>query len=150
MKNLQLLTLLILSTVLLAISCGDDDDIDLTGTYEASSLDVDCPNDDDSFSTTTTATQDLCLTVGGVETKAIVRFVFVGQNVTTFFIQTDQAGNTTTTEESGIFDLNDPDSRVNIIGIAGEVSASDGGDQLTFEGVNGDGCDVTLVLDRTS
>lgn len=149
MKNLQFLSLIILSTILLAISCGDDDDIVLSGTYEAFSLDVDCPNDDDSFSTTTTATEDLCLTVGATKTTAIVRFVFAGQNVTTFFIQTDQAGNTTTIEESGIFDLNDPESRVNIIGIAGEVEASDGGDRLTFEGVNGDGCDVTLRLDRT-
>jgi hypothetical protein len=148
MKNLQILTIILLSTLLLATSCSDDDDIVLSGTYEATSLDVDCPNGDDSFNTSATATEDLCLLVAGVKTTAVVRFVFTGQNYTTFFIQTDLAGNTTTIEESGTFDLNDPNSRVNIIGIAGEVSASNGGDRITFEGVNGDGCDVTLELSR--
>ena len=150
MKNVKLLTLLILSTVLFAISCSDDDDndIDLTGSFEAFSLDVDCPNDNDSFSTTTTATEDLCITVGTTKTTAVVLFVFEGQNYTTWFIETDQAGMIDTVQTTGVFDINNPDSRVNIIGIDGEVSASDDGNQLTFEGTNGGDCDVTLMLGR--
>lgn len=148
MKNLQTLTLILLSTLFLAISCGDDDDVNISGTYEANSLDVDCPNDDDSFSTQTTATEDLCLTVGGVKTTAVVRFVFNGPNYTTFFIQDNLNGIIDTVQTSGVFDMNDPNSRVSIIGIDGEVEGFDGGDRITFEGVNGDGCDVTLELDR--
>ena len=80
MKNLQTLTLILLSSLFLAISCGDDDDINISGTYEANSLDVDCPNDDDSFSTQTTATEDLCITVGSTKTTAVIQFIFNGQD----------------------------------------------------------------------
>ena len=148
MKNLQTLTLILLSSLFLAISCGDDDDVNISGTYEANSLEVDCPNDDDSFSTQTSATEDLCITVGSTKTTAVIQFIFNGQDYTTIFTETDGAGNVSTTEVEGTFDINNPDSRVNIIGIDGEIDASNGGDNLVFTGTNGGGCAVRLELER--
>ena len=144
MKNLQALSLLLVAFLFVAVSCGDDEII-LSGTYTADDLVTECPGGVGSFET---SGDELCIDVDGVKTTAVIQFTFTGTNYTTNFIQTTPGVGVETTTQTGTFDINAENGEVCIIGICGQIDASNGGDNIVWTGVNGEGCDVRLELER--